>query len=512
MKPDGDKLPLVDDASARLPTEGHDGLHRAKRDFLSGMSHTLKTPLNAILGFSELGERQASDPAIEMYFKNIRSAGTQLLNLLTDLLDFSRAQQGEYVPAISWFELPDFLDETVGGHKAVSRAKSLYISLDTKQADVCVESDPTVLRRVLNRLLANAIQFTPANKSIKVAASVSEVGQEQQAMLRLVVEDEGTGIPPSIQEHLFEGLGPGQLSHAKGPGLGLALAKALLGTLQATIRVVETSPSGTIFQVDIPVRARPVGSGSATTQSGSGTRAPSLRGKTIMVADDVEMNRNMVSAMLEETEASIVLAVDGQDAIEKASASEVDAVLLDIEMPSLNGWQAAEKLRAFENDSGKKYVLIALSGHNLSTDPRSAIFDALLEKPLESKTLMTCLSSLSDQSDQHGNNDVVSESSDSATSSDDTALTEDARAALIDLLQGLIPQVDQLRANQSVTLIEAFGYHVAEEAQAMSYPRLKDWGEQLAREASLFDIDAMNTSLASYESFIDRLTERRHGS
>lgn len=294
--------------------------------------------------------------------------------------------------------------------------------------------------------------------------------------------------------------------------MGLALAKALLGTLQASIRVVETSPNGTVFQVDLPVRARSVESGSATTQSGSGTRAPFLRGKTIMVADDVEINRTMVSAMLEETEASIVLAMDGQDAIEKASASEVDTVLLDIEMPRLNGWQAAKKLRAFENDSGKKYVLIALSGHNLSTDPRSAIFDALLEKPLESKTLMTCLSSLSDQSDQHGNNDVVSESSDSATSSDDTALTEDARAALIDLLQGLIPQVDQLRANQSVTLIEAFGYHVAEEAQAMSYPRLKDWGEQLAREASLFDIDAMNTSLASYESFIDRLTERRHGS
>lgn len=492
------------DPTASADQEGHTELQQTKKDFLSGMSHALKTPLNAILGFSELGERATDDPTLAMYFGNIRSAGTRLLDMLTDLLDFSRAQRGDYMPAISWFSLPEFLQELTIVSASEAEKKGILVREIGDNTAWCIEGDPTILRRVLQRLVTNSIQFSPPDSTIeiKVDVDVDDVGNRGVVGLRVV--DQGGGVPASIHDRLFEGLEPGEHGQAKGPGLGLALARVLLELVDGQIALESTSENGSTFRVSVPVGLRPLESKALDSIRNEEEQPFQLNGRVILVADDTEPNRIMIGEMLANTGAALLEAGDGEAAVRMADQHDIDVALLDIEMPIMDGWDAAEQLRERYASS---IPLVAISGHRLSADPRSERFDALLEKPLNRTSLISTLRRVLPASSKQAASSR-SATDFNADDGQDPNIDEAGRSALLTLLKNALSEVEGLRANQSITLVEAFGKRMVESAERLDYDPLRAWASRLAQEASMFDIDSMNTTLARFESFIQTLESR----
>lgn len=465
------------------------------------MSHALKTPLNAILGFSELGERATEDPTLTMYFSTIRSAGTRLLDMLNDLLDFSRAQRGDYTPAISWFSVPEFLDELISAWQGDAREKDIQLRQINGQAQWCIESDPTILRRVFGRLISNAIQYSPDGGVIEVRLHIAPDHTGSRGILHGYVVDQGNGIPEAIRANLFTGLEPGEKGQSRGPGLGLALSRVLLELVKGTIELESSSSAGSTFAVSLPVGLRELDAEFSPAQTATAAAVGSLKGRVILIADDTEINRTMLREMLSHTGARLIEVTNGQEAVEAAAGSSIDAVLLDIEMPVLDGWDAAQALR--EQD-GPGLPLVAVSGHDLASDPRSDRFDALLQKPLDQESLLACLLRIlpADAEDLERTVEATPDSGDELSA---PALNSEARASLLATLKGASEEVLALRSNQSITLIETFGQRMANLAGKEGFEPLATWGHRLAREASMFEIDRMNRTLDRFESFIQIL-------
>lgn len=358
---------------------------QAKGDFLASMSHEIRTPLTGIIGFTDLLRKVDGLPARAKTFADrIDTAGQTLLVVVNDILDFSKLDAGCIELEPQAFELEAFVAETIALLSAQAEHKGLELSADLG-ADLprAVFADPARLRQILLNLLNNAIKFTVRGR---VTVAVRHDGET----LRIAVVDTGMGIPADRLHRLFQRFSQADGSVSRqfgGTGLGLAISKNLAEQMGGGIGVETREGVGSTFwfTVTAPVAEAP------KTHVSLDAIADACDAARILVVDDTEINRELISAMLAPFGHSLVLACGGAEGVEAARCMPFDLILMDLQMPGVDGLAATRAIRA-TSECNRRTPILAISANVLPahvTSCRAAGMDDHIAKPINARELLT---------------------------------------------------------------------------------------------------------------------------
>lgn len=371
----------------------------AKSEFVANMSHELRSPLNSIIGFTYLLEKRDDLGAeARREVSLIRIASRSLLTVVNDVLDFSALEQGRLQLAPAPFALSDLVNSTTSLMEPLAHGKGLpiYVRLDDLALDVNVVGDCDRLRQVLLNLMSNAVKFTErGHVALAVTATSCDVGGEHQVKLHFAVSDTGPGIAAADQAHLFHRFR--QLDGARhrrhgGSGLGLSICKQLVGAMGGRIGVTSAVGEGSTFWFDIALPVR----GEAIQAAQEQAMPPTTTGAKVLIVDDLEFNRDVAQAILTQLGYSAHCVESGALALEALTREPFDAVLMDVQMPMMDGFEATRRIR--QTVAIAAIPVIAMTA-NVAADEversRKAGMDAHVGKPFEPRVLVsvieTCL-------------------------------------------------------------------------------------------------------------------------
>ena len=311
---------------------------RHKSEFLASMSHELRTPLNAVIGFSEvLFERMFGDinERQEEYLHDILGSGRHLLELLNDILDLSKVEAGAMELERSSFDLSAAVDYSLSMVRERASRRGVRLIADTGLEPGRLFADELRIKQVLLNLLSNAVKFTPESGSVTVSA-----GREGDDLVVRVV-DTGVGIPSEDQERIFESFQQGSrsLNRQEGTGLGLTLCKRIVELHGGTIWVRSEVGVGSTFGFNLPVFTEP---GAAKSRARPGERGAPL----VLLVEDDQASLDLLEAYLEGSGYDVAVARDGLDALEAVRRDRPAAVVLDIGLPGLAGWEVLSRIKA----------------------------------------------------------------------------------------------------------------------------------------------------------------------
>lgn len=330
----------VEDA-LRRKTEEAEAAAAAKAQFLANMSHEIRTPLTGILGFADLLARvpDLPDPA-GRYVDRIVKGGQSLLALVNEILDFSRLDAGALEAVVRPVDVQALVDDVVDFMRPKAEEKGLALErLGDAVLPACIATDAQRLRQILVNLITNAIKFT-----VRGAVTVETIALPDQK-LQFMVKDTGIGIPPDQVERIFQRFSQVDESSTRqygGAGLGLAISKSLAELLGGEIGVDSEFGSGSTFWFTI---AAPAIGSEPPKDHAAATQADHLNPLKVLVVDDVEQNRELLRAILTSFDAEVTEARDGQEAVEVADTQRFDVILMDLQMPRLDGVAAARAIR-----------------------------------------------------------------------------------------------------------------------------------------------------------------------
>ena len=376
---------------------------QAKGEFLAHMSHELRTPLNAIIGMSHIaGKYTDSEKALES-LSAITTASNHLLGILNDVLDMSKIESGMFALIHQPFELRAAFAEISEIITMRCIDKQLqFIYIYDEIPDVTVLGDKLRLKQILINLLGNSVKFTPAGGRIELqCARTRIVGKEIFLSFRIV--DSGIGMSEEQMKKLFtpfEQTDPNIAVRFGGTGLGLVISQDLVNQMGGQISVQSKLGEGSVFSFTI---------GLDVTEPAKKKNlipddfVPELRGKRILLAEDIEINRIIIGEILSDTHVDLEEAVDGQDAVDKFLAAEpgyYDLIFMDVMMPNLNGYEAASRIRDIERDrrsrnvSFKTVPIYAMTANAYREDIDKAIYSGMnghVAKPVDSNIIMRIL-------------------------------------------------------------------------------------------------------------------------
>ena len=371
-------------ARARLEAEAS---NRAKSEFLANMSHEIRTPLNGILGMLQLLSRSHLDEdQRDSVFTAIRSS-RRLTQLLNDILDLSRIEAGKFRLEPAEFRFVDLRDSVRDLFAIPAKAKGLDLSFDIDEAiPVRVVGDEGRLRQILFNLVGNAVKFTPRG-SIGIRAR--RVDRDEGMAVLFSIADTGVGIPAERQDDIFQPFtqvdGSAIRSHG-GVGLGLAIVRRLVDLLEGTISMRSKVGQGTTIEVLIPLAA-----GHAVCDAQEVQPVPEVRGKRILVVEDDRVNQLALTRMLLKLGHAPAVADNGRAALDILQHESFDCVLMDIQMPVMDGLEATRRIRARSHpDIPADLPVVALTGHAMAGDRERFLAEgmtAYLSKPVDMDAL-----------------------------------------------------------------------------------------------------------------------------
>ncbi len=380
---------------------------RAKSLFLSNMSHDIRTPMNAIIGFTNLAIQYDSDPdrsRIHDYLLKIRSAGAHLLRLINDVLDMSRIESGkmqiETAPCSLFSILQDIQDILQGQ----IQEKQQTLQFDTsglQNGDVYC--DMLHFNQVMLNLLGNAVKFTPQGGCIKVYALQNDCGKEGYGSYEFHIKDNGIGMTPEFAKKVFEPFErerSSTVSGIQGTGLGMAITKNLIGLMGGTICVETELHKGTEFIIQIEFKIWEGGAGQETAQQQPDIEKPDFRGKRILLVEDNELNQEIACEILSQFGFITETAENGAAALavlEHAKPGKFDLVLMDVQMPVMDGYTATRKIRALKGSPYADIAIIAMTANAFEEDKKDAIacgMDGHITKPIDVDMLLKVLSQI----------------------------------------------------------------------------------------------------------------------
>ncbi len=490
------------EAELQKAKDAAEAASRSKSQFLANMSHEIRTPMNAIIGFTELLNEQVTDPRLKSFVKTIQSAGNSLLLLINDILDLSKIEAGKM----------DIEKTAINPHYLFAELSDVFmVNVRKKGLDMAVEVAPEIpeslmldavrLRQVLVNILGNAVKFTEKG-SIRLTAGVINVDKIRSKVdLIIEVEDTGIGIPEKQLQVIFEEFEQteGQnFSKFGGTGLGLAISRRLVELMGGRISV-QSEPGrgskfticlnnidvGSVKQVMLPAKAE----------------VPEIEFEpaVVMVVDDIENNRQLICENFSDTKVTVLQAENGKEAVAKAGQQQIDLILMDIRMPVMDGYQAAQTIKNQFND----LPIIALTASVMKDGHervKSENFDGYLRKPVSRRELFNSMARFLDH------HQLTKEKSQPF----DISLSLAEQNVLPEVLKKLESMNEHwlvIQANNNISEIKQFSRDLIGIAEQYHFGPLFRYAEQLMEKISSFDVEGIKTLLESFSVFQENLQE-----
>jgi signal transduction histidine kinase/CheY-like chemotaxis protein len=371
----------------------------AKGEFLANMSHEIRTPLNGVLGMLQLLKEQNSPEDQASYVDMAYDSGNRLLALLNDILDFSRVEAGELELERQPFSTRELLNSvaTVFQTSCAKHGLKLVIVPDPGLPEILV-GDEARLRQVLFNLLGNAVKFTPTGSVTVEAWARPNATKPDAIRLYMSIVDTGIGIPDDKIGHVFERFTQVDTSYTRryqGAGLGLAIVKRLMDLMGGSIDVVSEPGAGTAFHLHIPLERPQDQTRPQPAEAARQAPAPQTEHLRLLLAEDEEVSRLSAQVMLTRLGYEVVTAPDGQAAVEAYRQGKFHCVLMDIQMPLMNGVEATQAIRALEKAEGRPHTrIVALTAYAMPGDREHFLasgMDDYVTKPVQPEALLMAL-------------------------------------------------------------------------------------------------------------------------
>ena len=375
---------------------------KAKNAFFSNMSHDMRTPLNAIIGLSELAQRDRDDrEKVDGYMRKIAFSGKQMLSLVNDILELSRLESGRHTLDCRPFNLRQCVEDLTAVFQDMARKDDRDFSVKMELTDAVVEGDPYKLGQILNNLLSNAFKYSRAGDRVEV--TVKQFHFQQHSKYQFTVEDTGIGMSEQFLEHIFDPYARETRFASQsitGTGLGMPIVKSLVQQMSGEITVESTLGEGSRFTVTLPMEVVR-GAEPEEARPEAGAKAPvDLTGKRVLLAEDNELNMEIAVEILTMNGMEVVQAANGAEAVaafQKSPPYSIHAILMDMQMPVMDGCTAARAIRAMDRPDAAGVPIIAVTANAFAEDiakTTEAGMDGHISKPIDFTVLNRTLARL----------------------------------------------------------------------------------------------------------------------
>ena len=372
--------------------------NRAKTEFLQRMSHDIRTPINGICGLINMADHCADDMEKPTEYRTkVKEASNLLLELVNDVLDMSKLESGEVILEEIPFDLSRISREVLVVIEQMAAEQNIRIVWEKKEiTHRKFIGSPGYVKRVMMNILSNAVKYNRKNGHIYISCREIPSGQPEMTTIEFVCRDTGIGMTDEFQKHIFEPFAQehaGSRTKFAGTGLGMPIAKKLIETMGGTITFESENGAGTTFVIRIPFKIDL--NSDKREEKKDVSDGKSIKGLHILLAEDNELNMEIAEFVLQNEGAVVTKAWNGQEAVErfkKSEPGEFDAILMDIMMPVMNGYEAAKTIRSMDRKDAKAIPIIAMTANAFTEDrirAKEAGMDQHIAKPIDIKTILT---------------------------------------------------------------------------------------------------------------------------
>ena len=387
-------------AKLQIAVENAESANHAKSTFLFNMSHDIRTPMNAIIGYADLASRHSDDPAkLKNYMENIQVCGQNLLMLLNNVLDLARIENDKTEMEYSVSDVDKDFRNCIAMFRNQADSKGQTLTVTTHLLHPYVYVDIPHLTEVCTNLVSNAVKYTGACGTICCDITQKPGEKEGWCNTVITVADNGIGMSQEFQKHIFEPFErerTSTISKVEGSGIGMGIVKKLVGLMGGTVAVESKIGVGSKFTVTIPCRIASEDETQAKRETNPSDQK-CLRGTRILLTEDNDLNAEIATELLQEEGCTVDRAKDGVecvDMLEKAANGTYQLILMDIQMPVMNGYDAARKIRGLDDPQKANIPIIAMTA-NAFTEDRQAALDAGMNdhiaKPINMNVLVPTL-------------------------------------------------------------------------------------------------------------------------
>ena len=387
-------------AKLQIAAENAESANRAKSTFLFNMSHDIRTPMNAIIGYADLASRHSDDPAkLKKYMENIQVCGQNLLMLLNNVLDLARIENDKTEMEYSVSDVEKDFRNCIAMFRNQADSKGQTLTVTTQLQYPYIYADIPHLTEVCTNLVSNAVKYTGAGGTIRCGVTQKPGEKEGWCDTVVTVADNGIGMSQEFQKHIFEPFErerTSTVSKVEGSGIGMGIVKKLVGLMGGTVEVESKIGVGSTFTVTIPCRIASEDEIQAKRAADPADRE-SLRGTRILLTEDNDLNAEIATELLQEEGCTVDRAKDGVecvDMLEKAANGTYQLILMDVQMPVMNGYDATKKIRRMDDPQKANIPIVAMTANAFSEDKQVALDAGMndhIAKPINMSVLVPTL-------------------------------------------------------------------------------------------------------------------------
>ena len=364
----------------------------AKTAFLFNMSHDIRTPMNALLGYNQLMKNELTDSKLLHYQEKIEQAGNLLLSIINNVLDMARIESGKIELDENYNKVGDILKEVCEVFEVEAKKKGIKLTYETQVEHKYILCDVTNIQKILINLVSNAVKYTPAGGTVTIRSQELPCEQKGFAKIKTEVIDNGIGISKEYLPYLFDTFSREHnttIGKVSGTGLGMAIVKRLVDMMGGSLEVESELGKGTKFTLILQQRTVDEKYYNKDNKRPSAEQKEILRGKHILLAEDNELNAEIAIAILEEMGLRVDHVEDGVQCvnkIEQMPAGSYDLILMDIQMPNMDGYKATETIRSLQDKEKANIPIVAMTANAFEEDRKAAFAKGMNEhiaKPID---------------------------------------------------------------------------------------------------------------------------------